>query len=166
MILPLEKVGVTLHPWCIVRKACSLTVWMCSHQWCTAWLLQSVGELTPTVYGQVRYTVVIYFFICQQKHVIFMNTCSNSYLTKSWSFMEMVRKLSKLWVCTWKYGWFLLHGVQWSLIWNFMFLSSFIWFFFHVYSRETVNIVSDLTKTLTLAVSLTLFKRGFSKFAW
>ena len=105
----LSEGQVCSHPRCTVHKVpCSLPRCTkhkvpCSHQW-------RMARYSTTL-------LFIYFFLfidktCQFLFVLKM--CDDPQSTKSWSFIQVARKLSKLclWTCSWnwKYGWFLTHN--------------------------------------------------------
>ena len=79
--------------------------------------LSGMGVLTPSTYRPGIVQLCCWFFPFVNKNAPFLvNTCYDPQLRISWGFMEMLWKLSKLWTCTWKYGWCVTHDVQ--RVWN------------------------------------------------
>ena len=77
--------------------------------------LWNMGVLTPMTYGQVWYTFRVYLpFNLSNKNIsILVNAGEYPHLRKSWSFMDVIWKLSEIWRCTWTYEWFLNHDTRW-----------------------------------------------------
>ena len=91
--------------------------------------------------GTIHWAVSVHYTFCDLDIISSFNSFNWKYcvlIWLNWNFAELLSISSRSWM--------------------------FHYFFFHTYSRETIDVFPDLMKTVLLAFSWTLFKQGYQTF--